>query len=34
MLARHVDRAMLDAIAAEYVKGRELWNATTNLVSR
>jgi predicted acylesterase/phospholipase RssA len=34
MLARHVDRAMLDAIAAEYVKGRELWIATTNLDSR
>jgi predicted acylesterase/phospholipase RssA len=34
MLARHVDRAMLDAIAVEYVKGRELWIATTNLDSR
>src|SRR4030095_1149360 len=34
MLARHVARAMLDAIAAEYVKGRELWIATTNLDSR
>ena len=34
MLARHVDRAMLDAIAAGYVKGRELWIATTNLDSR
>ncbi len=34
MLGRHVDRAMLDAIAAEHVKGRELWIATTNLDSR
>jgi predicted acylesterase/phospholipase RssA len=34
LLARHVDRAMLDAIAVEYVKGRELWIATTNLDSR
>jgi predicted acylesterase/phospholipase RssA len=34
MLRRHVDRAMLDAIAAEYGKGRELWIATTDLDRR
>lgn len=34
MLRKHVDRAFLDAIAAEYTKGRELWIATTNLDTR
>jgi predicted acylesterase/phospholipase RssA len=34
MLSKHVDRAFLDAIAAEYAKGRELWIATTNLDTR
>lgn len=29
-IARHVDRALLDAIAAEYAKGRSLLVATTN----
>jgi len=33
LLKKHVDRAFLDAIAAEYRKGRELWIATTNLDS-
>jgi len=31
MLKKNVDRPMLDAIAAEYVRGRELWVSTTNL---
>ena len=31
LLGKHVDRAFLDAIAAEYAKGRELWIATTDL---
>jgi predicted acylesterase/phospholipase RssA len=31
LVARHVDRALLDAIAAEYAKGRLLLVATTNL---
>jgi predicted acylesterase/phospholipase RssA len=31
LISKHVNRALLDAIAAEYVKGRELWIATTNL---
>ena len=30
-LRRHVDRAFLEAVAAEYRKGRELWIATTDL---
>jgi predicted acylesterase/phospholipase RssA len=30
-LRRHVNRAFLDAVAAEYRKGRELWIATTDL---
>jgi predicted acylesterase/phospholipase RssA len=34
MLRKHVDRPFLDAIAAEYAKGRELWIATTNLDTR
>jgi predicted acylesterase/phospholipase RssA len=34
LLRKHVDRAVLDAIAAEYVKGRELWIATTDLDNR
>ena len=34
VLRKHVDQALLDAIAAEYAKGRELWIATTNLDSR
>jgi predicted acylesterase/phospholipase RssA len=34
VLRKHVDQALLDAIAAEYTKGRELWIATTNLDSR
>jgi predicted acylesterase/phospholipase RssA len=34
LLRKHVDRAFLDAIAAEYVKGRELWIATTDLDKR
>lgn len=31
LISKHVNRALLDAIAAEYAKGRELWIATTNL---
>jgi predicted acylesterase/phospholipase RssA len=31
LLSKQVDRAFLDAVAAEYTKGRELWIATTNL---
>src|SRR4030095_10108388 len=34
VLRKHVDQALLDAIADEYAKGRELWIATTNLDSR
>ena len=34
LLGKHVDRAVLDAIAAEYLKGRELWIATTDLDKR
>jgi predicted acylesterase/phospholipase RssA len=34
LLRKHVDRGMLDVIAHEYTKGRELWIATTNLDSR
>jgi predicted acylesterase/phospholipase RssA len=33
LVSKHVDRALLDAIAAEYAKGRELWIGTTNLDS-
>ena len=31
MLRKSVDRPLLDAVAAEYLKGRELWVSTTNL---
>jgi hypothetical protein len=31
LLNKYVNRTLLDSIAAEYVKGRELWIATTNL---
>lgn len=31
MLKKSIDRPFLDAVAAEYVKGRELWVSTTNL---
>jgi predicted acylesterase/phospholipase RssA len=31
LIRKHVNRALLDSIAAEYAKGRELWIATTNL---
>ncbi|MCU0811431.1 MAG: patatin-like phospholipase family protein [Thiobacillaceae bacterium] len=31
LLRKHVDRALLDEIAREYDKGRELWISTTNL---
>jgi hypothetical protein len=34
LLRKHVDRAMLDAIAREYEKGRELWISTANLDAR
>jgi hypothetical protein len=34
LLGRHVDRALLDAIAREYEKGRELWISTANLDAR
>jgi hypothetical protein len=34
LLRKHVDRAMLDAIAREYDKGRELWISTANLDAR
>lgn len=34
LLQEHVDRAFLDAVAAEYDKGRELWVSTTNLDAR
>ncbi|QDL54523.1 patatin-like phospholipase family protein [Rhodoferax aquaticus] len=33
-LRKHIDRAFLDQIALEYVKGRELWISTTNLDAR
>jgi predicted acylesterase/phospholipase RssA len=33
LIERHMDRALLDAIAAEYANGRELWIGTTNLDS-
>lgn len=33
-LRKHIDRAFLDKIAAEYAKGRELWISTTNLDAR
>lgn len=31
MLAKYIDQAVMEAIAAEYKKGRRLWIATTNL---
>lgn len=31
LLSKQIDRAFLDAIATEYLKGRELWVSTTNL---
>lgn len=34
LLRKHVDRDFLDAVAAEYDKGRELWVSTTNLDAR
>jgi len=34
LLRKHVDRAMLDEIAREYDKGRELWISTANLDAR
>lgn len=34
LLQKHIDRAFLDAVAAEYDKGRELWVSTTNLDAR
>jgi len=34
LLRKHVDRAMLDEIAREYEKGRELWISTANLDAR
>jgi predicted acylesterase/phospholipase RssA len=34
LLRKHIDRAFLDAVAAEYDKGRELWVSTTNLDAR
>jgi hypothetical protein len=33
LIRKHVNRELLDAIAAEYRKGRELWICTTNLDS-
>ena len=33
-LRKHIDRAFLDEVAAEYAKGRELWISTTNLDAR
>ena len=33
-LRKHIDRAFLDEVAAEYTKGRELWISTTNLDAR
>lgn len=33
-LHKYIDRAFLDAVAAEYAKGRELWISTTNLDAR
>lgn len=33
-LRKYITRAFLDAVAAEYAKGRELWISTTNLDSR
>ena len=34
LLAKYINRAFLDEIAAEYNKGRELWISTTNLDAR
>jgi len=34
LLKKHIDRTFLDAVAAEYDKGRELWVSTTNLDAR
>ena len=34
LLKKQIDRAFLDAVAAEYDKGRELWVSTTNLDAR
>jgi hypothetical protein len=34
LIEHYIDRPFLDAIAAEYYKGRQLWIATTNLDTR
>jgi hypothetical protein len=34
LIEHYIDRAFLDAIAAEHAKGRQLWIATTNLDTR